>query len=128
MPALTVSELADLKIVQTAHMMDTWVYVRRMTAPNAYGGETETWVDGNTLPCGFSFSPSASRELLRSTDVPETTHKLRLPHGTPVGEHDRIRITKRFGVVEARPITYEIIGPSHSGPSGVIVNLERTAE
>lgn len=112
MTALTLNELADFKTVQTGHMMDECVYVRRTTTTNAYGGSTETWVDGDTLACGFSFSP----------------RELRLPHGTAVNECDRIRITKRFGVAESTPITYEIIWPAHSGPSGVVVNLERLTE
>lgn len=122
---LTANELSGFKTVQTDHMMDECVYVRRTTTANDYGGDVETWTDRETLACGFSFAPSSSRELLGSTDVPETSHKLRLPHGTAVNEHDRIRITKRFGVAESTPITYEIIGPAHSGPSGVVVNLQR---
>lgn len=130
---LTSKAIAGMQAVQSAHMMDECVLLVRSTTQDGYGVRVEVFADGLTVKCGLSFVTGSGgghtgQEVLGSSDVPMQDRQLRLPHGTDVSPYGRVRVTKRFGVDETEPTTYNIVGPAQTGPSGVVVKLSEITD
>lgn len=119
----TATDLASMQATQSAHMMDT---CQRLVFTDTglfdeYNKPLVTYVNGVTLACGVDFS-SSKRELLGETQVPGDRTLLRLPFGTVINGHDRVRITHRFGQA-ITPLLYELLADPTSGPSGLVAPI-----
>ncbi|HLA87368.1 MAG TPA: hypothetical protein VJL10_05075 [Anaerolineales bacterium] len=116
-----------MQSTQEAAMMDE-CYLRRWTA----GTEDEYNLTSNATypaaaqptPCGLVFGNSKHTELMQATQAPMIATMIRLPLTTTLDPKDRIKVTKRFGVTETTPKTYQIIGHPKAGPSGLLVMVE----
>lgn len=120
------AELAAMRSVQDAHMMDTCtIDVYTEGAANDYGAEVVSWVSGAAIACGFH--PVATDELLDSSDVPVLDAKLRLPIATVIASVDRVTITQRHGVA-VPAVQYELMGEPLRGPSGLVCELKMVVD
>jgi len=123
---LTAGERALMETTQEAAMMDTCLIAEPTSTPDGYNNPVESWnwSTATEVECGFSASPS--REIMRQ--VPECQATVRLPIGTAASSRARVRISKRFGEVEASPVTYEVIGVPRRGASGLLVLLKQVTD
>ena len=117
---------ADLAMMQTAQnetLFDTCVILyHTVGGRDSYGQPAVVWAQSESLDCGFD--PGGAREVLGETQVAMRPATLRLPLGTTVGEHDRIKITHRHGATLSEPAFYGLIGTPERGPSGLVLKLE----
>src|SRR5688500_2029210 len=92
-------ELADMRDVQEAHMMDSCLIAEPTITTDADNVPEESfnWNDATQSICGFNASPS--KELL--DQVPSSEAVVRLPIDTDISNGARVRITKRFGETQA---------------------------
>lgn len=90
-------------------------------APNAYGHSAITYPAGSSIACGWK---PVTNEFMQDTQVPAWDGRLRLPIYTVVANHDRIRLTHRFGVALSPVQDYAIIGNPERGPSGLVLKLK----
>jgi hypothetical protein len=125
MAAFTTDELAGMQATQESAMMDLCDILRIAdSGPDGYGKPRRTWVEVYTdVVCGFGY-PNP-REAMGLAQVPQLDAVLRLPLDTDITNLDRVTVTHRFGVDEASPITYELVGPIKQGPSGLRVGMNR---
>ena len=113
---LSAAELAAMQDTQEDAMMDTGVILRYASTETEYNLLVETYTpDASGTACGFDGSPG--KEVL--DQVPMSEAVIRMPLATSVDAKDRVKITHRFGVAEAEPLTYEFVGLPKSGPSGL---------
>jgi len=49
---------------------------------------------------------------------------IRLPHGTVVTDHDRFRITQRYGWPAYAPVDCELVGAVQRGPTAVTITAK----
>lgn len=113
----TSAELAYMREVQTAHMMDTCV-IYRVTerVRNSRGEYTKTFANGVESICGLQLDP-VTLSPGDAYQVAEVDAILRLPVCVTVEPGDEIEITKRFG--EAIDVQrYEVERFVNRGPSG----------
>lgn len=123
----SLNDLAAMRAAQTAHMMDTCtILVYSQDAQDDRGMPAETWTAGSATSCGLRLQ--TPRELLEGTDVPDVDAVLRLALTDTVNEHDRVRITHRYGEALAEPLLFEVVGDAKPGPSGQVVALRRVTE
>jgi hypothetical protein len=121
MRTFTATELARLQDTQTGAMQDTCIIQTYSTATtDRYGNPAPTYTPGSPIPCGLD--PTADNEVQASGEVGIVDARLRLPIATVINEHDRVQITKRYGVTITAQM-FSVFGPPERGPSGLVVNL-----
>ncbi len=111
-------------MTQESAMMDSCQVLTFAAGSQNSKGEypTPTYTAGTEIVCGFR--PSG-REVEDSNQTYKVTEaKIRLPASTVIVEKDRITITKRFGTA-ITPATFEVFGPTISGPSGMVVKVKK---
>lgn len=132
MRAFEIVELERMQAVHLGALMDRCELLQRVTgATDAYGYAGVTWAVVGAVACGLSHSPTVgalNREGMRDTEVPLEDRVLRLPAGTVVAPTWRVRVTHRFGVPEAEPEIYELIGAPQAGPAGLVCGVRRVTE
>lgn len=120
-------ELSRMQATQEAAMMDSCVLVtKHRESTDGYGNPVYGELDGAEIACGFD--PTASREVPDGSEVAITDAQLRLPLAQEVNVQaiSRVTITRRFGVVLASPLLFDVIGLPERGPSGLVLNLVRS--
>jgi hypothetical protein len=117
-----------MQTTQESAMQDTCLHLACTTTNNEYGMPDESWSEALAYPCGFD--PMVRPEAMPETDVPMTDAKLRISIDVQgvINEHDRLRITHRFGVLLSAPLDYEIVGLPERGPSGLMFSLKKVTE
>lgn len=110
------SELASMREVQEAHMMDTCVIYHVVSkSKDSRGTYVPVFDSGTESICGVQMEPggiSTGQMALTEVDV-----ILRLPLGTVVNPDDEIEITKRFDEPIV-PKRYKVDRITNDGPSG----------
>lgn len=119
---LDAATLAQLRMTQEEHMMDTCVIYRvAEKTKNSRGEFIKTFDNGAESICGVDLQPIQSESKQtnnREKYVLGTVDAvLRLPHGTTVEPGDEIEIIKRFGE-EITPQRFEVDRYTDTGPSG----------
>lgn len=129
MSRLSPGALARMHSTHEDVMHDTCEVLTSTEVQNAYGEVLLTWAVQSTEVCGFnplSRLQSGGGETVReAATFLETEARLRLPATVAVTPANRIRLTHRYGVALATPITYEIAGAVKTGPAATLLNLRR---
>lgn len=127
MQAFSSDELARMQGAQESAMQDTCiVYTYAAGATNALGHAAAGYTAQTAQPCGYK--PNATREANDGGEVALVDAVLRLAIDATIGEHDRVKVTKRFGVTLTDQPLYEVVGIPARGPSGLVVNLQRVTD
>jgi len=121
MEAFSATELSRMRTTQDAAMQDVCEVLEYSSTTDTYGNPKPYYTAIATVACGFQHV--TPREVLDTGEMAMIEAKLRLPIGTVIGTHDRIRMITRFGETLATAEVYEIIGPKLRGPSGVVLSL-----
>lgn len=125
MSDFSASELANLREMQTAHMMDSCVLQTYSRTFNSYGEPVESWADAaSAVDCGLDMRPGRATlgEDMTTTAYDAT---IRLAITTSIDMKDRIKITKRFGETLGTALVFRVEGPIQRGPSGIRLLLRR---
>jgi len=129
--SLSTLELAQMQADNEDHMMDTAVIYTRSDNLDSYGQPVPTWTEGDTIPCGFGFSPFKfrSRELniYGAEETSEILVRARVPlsYQDTLTTNDRLQLTHLKGVELTTAQDYDIQGFLETGPSAAVVNLKR---
>ena len=124
MVAFSDTDLANMKLTQEGHMMDTCVLQAAVQTADTYNQLVETWpADADAISCGLDMRPGSERHGIDNTVI-NYDATVRLPFATAPDLKDRVKITKRFGTALAAPLEYDIVGPIQKGPSGVRLLLK----
>ena len=129
--SLSTLELAQMQADNEDHMMDTSVIYTRADTLDSYGQPVPAWTEGDTIPCGFGFSPFKfrSRELniYGAEETSEILVRARVPldYQDTLTTNDRLRLTHLKGVELTTAQDYDIQGFLETGPSAAVVNLKR---
>ena len=128
---LSTRELSMMRADNESHMMDTAVIYTRTDTLDDLGQPIPTWTEGDTIACGFAFSPFKfrSRELniYGAEETSEILVRARVPsdYRDTLTTKDRLRLTHKFGVALTTGEDYDVQGFLEYGPSAMIVNLKR---
>ena len=121
---LSTAELEAMRETQEQYMMDTCVIQRRGVLRDSFGGLKETWTGLPPTPCGVHMT--GRKEIVRPDGtLMHVTTTLRLPIDTDVLETDRVVITHRFGEEIDPQLLFVLVGPSKSGPSVIVLDVEQ---
>ncbi len=131
--ALSALELEWMQYDNEAYMMDTAVIMHRTNTDviDSHGQPGADWVDGDTIACGFGFSPFKfrSRELAiyGGEETSEILVRARVPisYSGTITTKDRLRLTHLKGVARTDTEIYDIQGFEEPGPSALVLNLKR---
>ena len=129
--SLSTLELAQMQADNEDHMMDTAVIYTRTDTLDSYGQPEPTWTKGDTIPCGFGFSPFKfrSRELniYGAEETSEILVRARVPldYQDTLTTNDRLRLTHLKGDKLTTAQDYDVQGFLETGPSAAVVNLKR---
>jgi hypothetical protein len=123
MNKFSTAELTAMQEAQEAAMMDSGDLLMRFGTDRVdeYGMPVVEWTEEAVIDCGLDLR--ASEEMLNA-EAHYYDARLRLPIDTDVDNVDRVRITKRFGVMLAEELTFEVIGEARRGPSGLVLDLK----
>lgn len=103
---------------QAASLMDTCHHLVYSESQNAINEVVATYTENNTdVPCGLK--QSGNERSRKNDTVVQYDATIRLTLSERWNVRDRIKITKRFGVALATPLTYDIVSPAQEGPSGL---------
>lgn len=106
---LRAQALTRVRMAYEGVMGDACRILAYSAAVDEVGQSVATYTAGDEVVC--LFSPLSATESVRGTATASTiVGKLRVPLGTEVTRRDRVRITKRFGVVESDPSEYAVEG------------------
>ena len=122
---LRAGEIASMRGVQNAHMMDECVILAYSSVPDGYNLTTDTWTAGSPIACGVRHD--GRREAMDDAEVVIADATIRLPIGTTIDRLDRLRVTKRHGVA-IEPVTYAIIGIPKRGATGLRITAREVTE
>jgi hypothetical protein len=128
--ALSTLDLAQMQLDNESHMMDTAVIYTRTDALDSLGQPIPTWTEGDTITCGFAFSPFKfrSRELdiygAEETSEMLVRARVSLDEIDTLTTNDRLRLTHLKGVALTTPQDYDVQGFTERGPSAMVVNLK----
>jgi head-tail adaptor len=119
----TAADLANMRAAQEEHMLDTCIVQSYARTLDTYGSPVETWTDGSAIACGLKMTTGReNRRADMTTERIDAT--IRLPLATTIKGTDRIKVTKRFGVILSTPQIYDVVGEIRRGPSGLQVDLQ----
>lgn len=117
----TATELTRMRSTQDGAMQDTCRIGAYTATDDGYNLPDVTYVYGVEVICGLELvNPN---EEHASGEVPVIDARLRLPIGTAIDEHDRIRVEQRYNEEITTPQVFEIEGPVKRGPSGLVLDL-----
>lgn len=126
MRAFTADELASMRIVQNAAMMDTCTLRKWAPTTDNYGTEIPAYTDTTDVDCGLDVSVAGGREQRRpdgTITMISATLRLSLEDGAGLTEEDRITVTHRNGELLTPPMAYGIDGFPQRGPTGYVLRL-----
>ncbi len=107
---------------QDSSMMDACeIHEFQAGVVDVYGMPAEGYFLKAVSECGFD--ANAHKEVMDGTQVAITDARIRLPDGTAIGNKDRIKITHRYGTLQAEQPVFELIGEARRGASGVVCDL-----
>lgn len=130
----TPGELEMLAAPNFAAMQDELVHVPQFKALDGYNELRTDWEnapDGGTYSCGFrplrsdEKAQALASKSASSADVVTIDARVRLPlelEGV-IGEHDRVRITRRFDRLLVQPLVFDVVGKPRIGPTGLELDL-----
>lgn len=123
MRAFTTRELERMQTAQEDGMMDECeLLIRTERSQDEYGMPVVQWVSGSVCACGLE-NRRSDETLNAEADLFDA--QLRLPLDTDLSRVDRLRVTRRFGVLLDQAEEYELVGETQRGPSGLLVNARR---
>lgn len=123
MRAFTTTEMERMQEAQETGMMDTCeLLIRTERAQDEYGMPVEQWVIGSVCACGLE-NRAADETLNGEADLFDA--RIRLPLDTDLSRVDRLRLTRRFGMLLEQAEDYELVGETQRGPSGLLANVRR---
>jgi hypothetical protein len=124
---LTAGELAQMRGVQGATMMDTCTLRVSTATLDDYGNEVTTWTDRSGIACGLDVTGGiAARENRRADGTIATigaTLRLSIEDGEGLTAKDGVTITHRNGELLTPALAYGIDGYPQRGPTGVTLKL-----
>lgn len=131
MPLFNLSELNYLRTTHQEIHSDT-VIIQTFTSENldSFGdaSRTPTYTDGSPISALFSPKGSSERRIqIPEMRIVEFDAVLHLPAGTTITDKDRVKITRRYGVVLAAPLVYEVAGKPLEGISGTTAALKKVS-
>lgn len=128
---LSTLELSQMQFDNESYMMDTAVIYTRTDAINTIGQPIATWTEGDTIVCGFGFSPfkfrSRELDIYGAEETSEILVRARVPieYIDTLTTNDRLQLTHQKGVELTTAQDYDIQGFLEPGPSALVVNLKR---
>lgn len=123
MRAFTTRELERMQTAQEDGMMDECeLLIRTERSQDEYGMPVVQWVSGAVCACGLE-NRRSDETLNAEADLFDA--QLRLPLDTDLSRVDRLRVTRRFGVLLDQAEEYDLVGETQRGPSGLLVNARR---
>jgi hypothetical protein len=109
---LTAGEIVHMRTASELYLHDTAMIMTYTPATDAFGNPgPPTYVKSTVYPCRFA--PAMQREVLADTDVPILDGSIwfsQEARSDLAGEHNRIRITHRWGTALEEIEVYEIEG------------------
>lgn len=105
-------------------MMDEVVLMRCTETLDALNQPVQSWADGPILKCGLDTREGSEMRGNGRLLVRWEAH-VRLPIGTIFNPRDRIRVASRLGQPTDVNTVYELVGPAHEGPSGLVVPIRK---
>jgi hypothetical protein len=124
---LTAGELAQMRGVQGATMMDTCTLRVWAATLDDYGNEVDTLTDRTGVACGLDVTGGiAARENRRADGTIATicaTLRLSIEDGEGLTAKDGVTITHRNGELLTPALAYGIDGYPQRGPTGVTLKL-----
>lgn len=110
-----------MQAAQESAMQDTCELLKyTTTGTDSHGMPIEGYVVQGVSVCGLDLR--ASREMLNA-EAHVYDARLRLPIETEISNVDRVRVTHRFGALQAAAIEFDLLGEERQGPSGLLVEL-----
>lgn len=126
MSLLPPSAITRLRELAVRTMGDSCQRLMRVAVgTDAHHRPLYTYQPGDVLVCGVK--PTGGRGAVSQDtngDAVIADYTLRLPYGTELYHHDRIRILARHGESLSQPIEAEIVGTVEVGLTAVTVNLK----
>ena len=127
MRPFTAGELASMRIVQNAAMMDTCTLRKWAPTVDNYGTEIAAYTDTTDVDCGLDVSGGTGSNERRRPDGTITTIsatlRLSLDDGAGLTEEDRVTVTHRNSELLAPALAYGIDGQPQRGPTGYVLQL-----
>lgn len=121
----SVLQLAQMVATNQAHMMDECVHELHGSTTGTHGEPVTTFSDGDTLICNVDVDPGKELTIGQDAVKVDATFYLPVAAYTDIGQADRLRLTKRFGVALATAETYEVIGLPARGASDLALDCKR---
>lgn len=118
------TELANLRVAQTDHMLDTGNIQVGTQTVDTFGQAIETFTDGTAMICGLDMRPGSERHSQVHT-ISQYDATVRLPITATPTVGDRFEVTKRFGETLSAALVFNIVSPIQRGPSGIRLLLAR---
>lgn len=126
MTPFSAADLAAMRTVQQAAMMDTCTLRTWTPTVDDYGTEIAGYSDTADVACGLDVTGTRQKERRRQDGtIVEIAAVLRLAleDGAGLTAKDRITVTHRNGEALSPALTYGIDGNVERGPTGVVVRL-----
>jgi len=126
MTPFTAADLAAMRTVQDAAMMDTCTLRVWTPTVDDYGTEIAGYSDTADVACGLDVTGTRQKESRRPDGTIAqiaAVLRLALDDGAGLTAKDRITVTHRNGEALATALSYGIDGTVERGPTGVVVRL-----
>lgn len=126
MNPFTADELAAMRTVQQAAMMDTCTLRVWTPTIDDYGTEIAGYVDTTGVACGLDVTGTRQKEQRRPDGTIAqiaAVLRLSLDDGETLTAKDRVTVTHRNGEALSPALTYGIDGDVERGPTGIVVRL-----
>lgn len=95
---------------------------RTVSGNDAYGNPITSHALVRTLMCGLRMINTA--EVQGSGNVPVADAELRVPLSIALQPTDRVRVTHRYGTLQAQPLLFEVIAFTRGGATGNVYALK----
>ena len=124
MTPFSTADLAAMRTVQAAAMMDTCTLRTWAPTVDDYGTEIAGYTDTTGVACGLDVTGTRQKERQDGTIVEiAAVLRLALDDGAGLTAKDRVTVTHRNGEALSPALTYGIDGKVERGPTGVVVRL-----
>ena len=123
---LTQAETDGFEETANASMLDVCIIQTATETPDAVGGMTQTWTDGDAIACGLRFTSERRQETIEVAGVRyDVDATIRVSLDTVVEPGDRIKVTRRYyGTLETAWL-FEVLGVARRGPSANVVKVRQ---
>lgn len=125
MSLLSPSALARIRELVVETMGDSCQRLARtQTGTDSHGRPQYAYQPGDPIVCGVKPSNRYGAGTDSTGGVVIADYILRLPYGTELDNHDRVRILGRHGETLVKPIDAEIVGAVDVGLTAVTAKLK----